>query len=58
MVNAILAALGALLAPFLRMWVKDKTAPVRSKDAPVNRDAKRRWFNRVREFKSRIRPGG
>ena len=56
MVHAILTAIGQLLAPFIQMWVKEKTAPVQSKDVSVNPDAKRRWTDRVRKFKSRIRP--
>lgn len=58
MFHAILSALGELLAPFLRKWVDDKTAPVQSKDVPVNTDASSRWADRVQKFKSRIRPRG
>lgn len=56
--NAILSALGALLAPFLSMLAKEQSAPVQAKDVPVNTDASRRWADRVRKFKSRIRPRG
>ena len=53
--NAILQALSAVITPILRELVSQGMAATQAVDVHVNRDARRRWADRVREFKSRIR---
>ncbi len=48
-------ALGTLILSIINLFIEDAKKPKQARDVSHNADASKRWSDRVRRFKSRIR---